>query len=147
MSHEEKRYSVAAASAVVGRYISFRRPKGVRTYQPTYRLNPKKRFDAEKIEKVLKRVVDEELFEIEYSEKIVPDLCLNLSETIRNAVKEENYDRYRTIVSVTIGQRRQQGVHIFHTFLWDHERDAFASYNYENPHLFANVVVYAVYLD
>lgn len=68
--------------------------KQVRTYQPTYRLNPKKRFDAEKIEKVLKRVVDEELFEIEYSEKIVPDLCLNLSETIRNAVKEENYDRW-----------------------------------------------------
>ncbi|CAD0203251.1 unnamed protein product [Chrysodeixis includens] len=67
--------------------------KQVRTYQPTYRLNPKKRFDAEKIEKVLKRLVDAELLEIEYSEKIVPDLCLNLSEILRNAVKEENYDR------------------------------------------------------
>lgn len=67
--------------------------KQVRTYQPTYRLNPKKRFDAEKIEKVLKRLVDAELMEIEYSEKIVPDLCLNLSEILRNAVKEENYDR------------------------------------------------------
>lgn len=69
------------------------KPKQVRIYQPTYRLNPKNRFDAEKIQKVLKRVVDAELVEIEYSEKIVPDLCLSLAETLRNAVKEENYDR------------------------------------------------------
>ncbi|KAH9643660.1 hypothetical protein HF086_006136 [Spodoptera exigua] len=67
--------------------------KQVRTYQPTYRLNPKKRFDAEKIEKILKRVVDGELIEIEYSEKVVPDLCISLADIIRNAVKEENYDR------------------------------------------------------
>lgn len=71
--------------------------KQVRTYQPTYRLNPKKLFDAEKIQKILKRVVDAELVEIEYSEKVVPDLCLNLAEMLRNAVKEENYDRYNLI--------------------------------------------------
>lgn len=55
--------------------------------------------------------------------------------------------RYRILVLVTIGQRRQQSVHMFHSFLWDHERDAFASYNYENCHLYANVVVYGIYLD
>ncbi|XP_075981381.1 dynein light chain Tctex-type 5-B-like isoform X2 [Anticarsia gemmatalis] len=121
--------------------------KQVRTYQPTYQLNARRRFDAEKIQKVLKRIVDEELAEIEYSEKVIPELTLNLCENIRNTVKEENYDRCRIIVIVSIGQRRQQGVHVFHTFLWDHERDAFASYNYENPHLFANIVVYGVYFD
>lgn len=68
--------------------------KQVRIYQPTYQLNARKRFDVEKIEKVIKRIVDDELEEIEYSEKVVPELCLTLSETIRNAVKEENYDRY-----------------------------------------------------
>lgn len=67
--------------------------KQVRTYQPTYRLNPKRRFDGDKIQKILKRLVDAELEEIEYSEKVVPDLCLSLAEILRNAVKEENYDR------------------------------------------------------
>ncbi|XP_052755796.1 dynein light chain Tctex-type 5-A-like isoform X3 [Galleria mellonella] len=121
--------------------------KEVRTYQPTYQLNPKKRFDAEQIQKILQRVVSYELNEVEYSEKQIPELCLSLAETLRNAIKEENYNRYRIIVMVSIGQRRQQSVHIFHSFLWDHERDAFATFNYENCHLFANVVVYGVYLD
>ncbi|CAK1550677.1 unnamed protein product [Leptosia nina] len=121
--------------------------KQVRTYQPTYQLKPRKPFCIEVVEKILKRIVDSELDEIEYSEKAVPDLCSSLAENIRGAVKEENYDRYRIIVLVSIGQRRQQSVHVFHTFLWDHERDGFASYNYENCHLYANVVVYGVYLD
>lgn len=69
------------------------KPKQVRTYQPTYQLNSRKRFNVERVQKMLKRIVDSELEEIEYSEKVVPDLCLSLSETIRNAVKEEKYDR------------------------------------------------------
>ncbi|CAH2984586.1 unnamed protein product [Chilo suppressalis] len=121
--------------------------KQVRIYQPTYQLNARRKFNAEKIEKILQRIIDYELAEVEYSEKTVPELTLNLAETIRNSIKEENYDRCRLIVVVTIGQRRQQGVHMFHSFLWDHERDDFASYNFENCHLFANVVVYGVYLD
>lgn len=71
--------------------------KQVRTYQPTYQLNARKRFNAEQVEKVLKRIVDDELAEIEYSEKVIPELCLTLADTIRNAVKEFNYDRYRII--------------------------------------------------
>ncbi|CAF4805805.1 unnamed protein product [Pieris macdunnoughi] len=121
--------------------------KQVRTYQPTYQLKPRKHFSTEVVGKILKRIVDSELEEIEYSEKAVPDLCSSLAENIRTAVKEESYDRYRILVLVTIGQRRQQSVHMFHSFLWDHERDAFSSYNYENCHLYANVVVYGIYLD
>lgn len=55
--------------------------------------------------------------------------------------------RYRIIVSVTIGQKRQQSVHVFHSFLWDHNRDSFAAHTFENCHIYANVVVYGVYLD
>ncbi|CAG9795688.1 unnamed protein product [Diatraea saccharalis] len=121
--------------------------KQIRIYQPTYQLNPRRRFNVEKVEKILQKTIDYELAEVEYSEKSVPELTLSLAETIRNSVKEENYDRYRIVVVVTIGQRRQQGVHIFHSFLWDYERDAFATYNFENCHIYVNVVVYGVYLD
>ncbi|XP_053615160.1 dynein light chain Tctex-type 5-like isoform X2 [Plodia interpunctella] len=121
--------------------------KQVRTYQPTYQLNSKRRFQEDDVKKILKRIVDAELEEVEYSEKELPELILGLAETIRNAIKDENYNRYRILVTVTIGQRRQQSVQIFHSFLWDHERDGFAFYNYENPHIFANVTAYGVYLD
>ncbi|CAG5048886.1 unnamed protein product [Parnassius apollo] len=122
-------------------------PKQVRIYQPTYQLNSKKHFHQENVKKILQKIVDSELKEIEYSEKIIPDLCLTLAENIRTAIKEENYDRYRIIVSVSIGQKRQQSVHVFHSFLWDHQRDAFVTHNFENCHIYANVVVYGVYLD
>lgn len=65
-----------------------------RIYQPTYQLNSRKRFNVENVEKILKRIVNSELEEVEYSEKLIPDLCLNLAENIRTAIKEENYDRY-----------------------------------------------------
>ncbi|XP_026763485.2 dynein light chain Tctex-type 5-A-like isoform X1 [Galleria mellonella] len=143
MSKEYRRFSIRSNNP----RQMINSQKLVRTYQPTYQLNPKKRFDAEQIQKILQRVVSYELNEVEYSEKQIPELCLSLAETLRNAIKEENYNRYRIIVMVSIGQRRQQSVHIFHSFLWDHERDAFATFNYENCHLFANVVVYGVYLD
>ncbi|CAG9564108.1 unnamed protein product [Danaus chrysippus] len=121
--------------------------KQVRIYQPTYQLNPKKRFNSENVEKILRRIVNSELEEVEYSEKIIPDLCITLADNIKAAIKEENYDRYRIIVAVSIGQRRQQSVNVFHSFLWDHERDAFAAHSFENCHIFANVVVYGVYFD
>lgn len=68
--------------------------KQVRTYQPTYQLNPRKRFSEEKVQKILKDLVDTELAEAEYSEKTVPELTLNLAETVKNAIKEENFNRY-----------------------------------------------------
>jgi transcription initiation factor TFIID subunit TAF12 len=70
------------------------RPKQVRTYQPTYQLNARRPFNTEKIEKLLQRVVDYELSEVEeYNEKEVPNLILNLADTVRNNIKEENCDR------------------------------------------------------
>lgn len=68
-------------------------PKQTRTYQPTYRLNPKVPFRADKVENILERIVPAELQDVEYSDKVVPELCLTLAESIKTAVKEENFDR------------------------------------------------------
>lgn len=68
--------------------------KQVRTYQPTYQLNSKKPFNEENVKKLLQQLVDAELAETEYSEKIIPELTLNLARTVRDAIKEENFNRY-----------------------------------------------------
>lgn len=67
--------------------------KQTRTHQPTYRLNPKVRFSAEKIERLLKRLVPAELEEVEYSDKCIPEICVSLSELVKQAVREYQYDR------------------------------------------------------
>lgn len=70
------------------------KPKQVRIYLPTYQLNPKKRFSTEEVEKILKNIVESELEEVQYNDKAIPELCLNLAESIRLAIKEQNYNRY-----------------------------------------------------
>ncbi|XP_045778018.1 dynein light chain Tctex-type 5-A-like isoform X2 [Maniola jurtina] len=148
MSKEyRRRISSNKISGLVNNRCGSNKQKMVRTYQPTYQLHSRKRFNIEDVEKTLQRIVTSELEEVEYSDKTAADLCLSLTENIRTAIKEENYDRYRIIVVVSIGQRRQQSVHVFHSFLWDHERDGYVSYNFENCHMFANVVVYGIYFD
>ncbi|XP_013163052.1 PREDICTED: tctex1 domain-containing protein 2-like [Papilio xuthus] len=145
MSKESKRTSLRLRDIILGRHLS--KQKLIRIYQPTYQLEPRKSFNPEDVRKILQQYIDSELQEVEYNEKVVPDLCNSLAENIRTAIKEQAYDRYRIIVSVTIGQKRQQSVHVFHSFLWDHQRDGFAAHNFENCHIYANVVVYGIYLD
>lgn len=73
-------------------------PKQIRTYQPTFQLNPRKRFNVENVEKLLKKIVDPELQEVEYNDKVVSELCISLAGTIRDAIKEEKYDRSVTFI-------------------------------------------------
>lgn len=80
--------------------LTKRLSKQVRIYQPTYQLNSRKPFHTENVQKILKRVVDSELKEVEYSEKVIPEICLSLAENIRNAIKEENFDRYVFLVEM-----------------------------------------------
>lgn len=64
-----------------------------RIYQPTYRLNPKVKFNVEKVDKMLKGLVTSELEEVEYSDKVIPEICLTLADMIKHAIKNLNYDR------------------------------------------------------
>ncbi|XP_013137547.1 PREDICTED: tctex1 domain-containing protein 2-like [Papilio polytes] len=145
MSKESKRTSLKLRDIILGRHLS--KQKLIRIYQPTYQLESRKSFNPEDVKKILQQHIDSELQEVEYNEKVIPDLCTSLAENIRTIIKEQAYDRYRIIVSVSIGQKRQQSVHVFHSFLWDHQRDGFVAHNFENCHIFANIVVYGIYLD
>lgn len=84
------------------------KPKQVRIYLPTYQLNPKVRFNIEKVGKILRNIVDAELEEVQYNDKAIPELCLNLAESIRLAIKEQNYDRYVIIhiICLSVTKRR-----------------------------------------
>lgn len=60
---------------------------------PTYRLEPKQPFNAERCEKILKSVLDTAFEEFEYTSEAADALSLDLSQTILNQVKKLNFDR------------------------------------------------------
>lgn len=75
--------------------------KQIRIYQPTYQLESRKSFNPEDVKKILQQHIDSELQEVEYNEKVIPDLCTSLAENIRTIIKEQAYDRYDFVLVVT----------------------------------------------
>ena len=55
-----------------------------------------------------------------------------LSDNIRNRLKLLNYDRYKYVVQVIIGERREQGMYFGTRTFWDSNTDNQASENFTN---------------
>jgi len=69
-----------------------------------------------------------------------------LCDTIKNRLKLLGYDRYKYVVQVLIGERREQGMHFGSRCFWDSNTDNHASDNFSNDAIFCTATVYAVYL-
>eukprot|EP01033_Poteriospumella_lacustris_P010769 gene10769-7661_t len=69
-----------------------------------------------------------------------------LADVIRNRLKNLGYDRYKFIVQVLIGERRDQGVYFGTRCFWDANTDNQASETFTNDHIFCTATSYAVYL-
>lgn len=48
---------------------------------------------------------------------------------------------------MTLGEKFMQDFKATASFLWDKDRDGFASYSYDRPDLFVIATVYAVYFE
>ncbi|XP_075168632.1 dynein light chain Tctex-type 5 isoform X2 [Haematobia irritans] len=131
------RFAVAAANKPAIRYM------------PTYRLEAMRPLNKEICEKILKSVMDATFTDsnFTYSPKTSLQFCAQVSEEIKTRIKNKNYDRYRYIVVVTIGEKLMQGYYSLVNFLWDAEKDGYLSYVVENPKFFAVATLYYLYYD
>ena len=105
-------------------------------YPITYNHNIKKKIDEKWIE-------DWEEFGDDFE---------TLSKEIVNKIKEKcrsslHIPRYKIIVQVTIGQMKDQGVCITSRCLWATATDNYASASYQNQHIWASALVFALYTD
>lgn len=55
--------------------------------------------------------------------------------------------RYKLIVVVTLGEKFMQDFKATAGFLWDKDRDDYATYSLDRPDLFLIATVYAVYFE
>lgn len=70
----------------------------------------------------------------------------SLADMIRNKLKDLGYDRYKFIVQVLIGEKREQGVRMGSRCFWDSNTDNQASDTFTNDNIFCVASAYAVYL-
>ncbi|KAK7790155.1 hypothetical protein R5R35_002626 [Gryllus longicercus] len=115
--------------------------------QNTFRLESQRPFRPERVTQLLEEVVTAELQGRAYDADECARRAVSLAGDIRARVKALDYDRYKYIVKVDIGQKLDQGVCGMATFLWDADRDNYAYFTYENMTLFACATVFAIYYD
>ncbi|XP_050072948.1 dynein light chain Tctex-type 5-like [Anopheles maculipalpis] len=117
-------------------------------FLPSYRLCSRNPFNREACEAILRDSLDKSLQGVEYSSYFAPSLCQQICEDIKSRVKELKFDRYKIIVTVTIGERYMQGLKAITQFLWDPEKDSYATCIYDaSPSLVAVGTIYAIYFD
>ena len=115
----------------------------------TYRMSPDedRRFVAMKVEYVIKDVLESRLKNARYD----PDKCSGLTKelcaTIKEKTKQLQFDRYKLIAQVILGQDTDQSVQMASRCLWNSATDNFAAATFRNSSIYAVAVVYGVYLD
>lgn len=125
--------------------VNKKKPRQV--YENTYKTEPEVRFQAGKVKAVIEDVFMRMLKDEKYDPKSCRQLVKTLTEIIKNRVKELNYNRYKIICVVNIGQLNEQGFRIGSRCCWDAKWDTFATANFTNKTLFAVASVWGVYYE
>lgn len=74
--------------------------------EPTYRMEPRQKFNPKEVELVIMDVLGQRLTGFKYSQKQSPAVAKVLSEEIKERIKKLKYDRYKIVCVVTIGDRK-----------------------------------------
>lgn len=116
-------------------------------YEPTYRMVPKRKFNSQHVHEVIKKLVDDKLDKMIYSKKWSPNLTKILCNQIKEKAKTLNYERYKMICNVTLGENKGPGIMATSRCSWDHRTDDYATYTFQSKHLYCTVVVFGVYKE
>ena len=119
-------------------------------FQPTYRMESANPFQPEMCERILKNIITKQIEArkiTKFDTKSTISVCRSLSEEILNQIKIKDFDRYKIIVVISIGEKYHQTFRQSTKFLWDAENDAIANYVYDRPDIYVIGTVYGIYYD
>lgn len=125
------------------------RQQVIEIWEPTYRMKPKdeERFVPQKVEQIIKEVMEAKLSKATYDEEQSKQLALDLCAEVKAKVKELNIPRYKIVLQSVIGAVKGQGAYIASRCLWDTDTDSYASYSVKNASLFCTLMVFGLYLE
>ncbi|ORX43756.1 hypothetical protein BCR36DRAFT_415356 [Piromyces finnis] len=130
------------------------------TFENTYQLKPMKKFSSYEVKKMLDELLqkkfvtvhqeeddDPETVYFQYETKKAQEMSKELSNEILEEVKKFEYDRYKLVVDVTIGEYTGQGVRISSRAIWDTSTDSYASSTYRYGNVFVTAIVFGCYYE
>jgi hypothetical protein len=115
--------------------------------EPTYRMEPRKKFDNQAVKDIIDSVLHSRLNGMRYSAKLTPKIGKSLSDEIKDRIKSMNIDRYKIICVLTIGQMGNQGLMLSSRCTWDDKSDSYATSSFQNQDIFCSATVYGVYRE
>jgi hypothetical protein len=117
-------------------------------YEPTFQFESKKPFDPIIVEEIMADAIENFMPRYHFENKKSARLALNMSEEIKSRVKMCNFDRYRIICHVMVGEKLMQSYIVKSGHIWDNKRDGFVSYVYDqNARFYLLATVYAIYFE
>jgi len=90
---------------------------------------------------------DPETIYFQYETKKAQDMSKQMANEILEEVKKFEYDRYKLVVDVTIGEYTGQGVRVSSRAIWDTSTDSYASSSYRHGNVFVTAIVFACYYE
>lgn len=104
------------------------------------------RFDKIEVKQLIENLVDPILDrQNEYESHQFTQLSKDLSRLIKDAMKTLNYDRYKYVIQVVLGQSTDENLMMTCRCLWDIDQDNYLSYVYSNRKIFCAVTIFALF--
>mmetsp|Transcript_5549 Transcript_5549/g.18713 ORF Transcript_5549/g.18713 Transcript_5549/m.18713 type:complete len:136 (+) Transcript_5549:641-1048(+) len=121
-------------------------------YENTYIQGPDgygegQKFRRGAVQKVVSETIRSRMEGAVYDQVRSAQVAKELSDKIKEEVKNLGYERYKLVVQVTVGQKKGQGMRIVSRCLWDTAVDSFASDYYENESVYCVAQVYGLYYE
>ncbi len=106
-----------------------------------------RKFMSYKVECIIKDVLEAKLRLVKYDPHACGRLTQQLCTLIKDKTKEFEFDRYKLVTQVLVGQDSDQSVQIATRCLWNQDTDNFAAATFRNESIFAVAIVYGLHLD
>nr|KAG5702082.1 hypothetical protein BaRGS_032331 [Batillaria attramentaria] len=118
----------------------------------TYKLEPDTRFQETKyfliqVREIITSVLKENLPEKEYEPRTMSRRCLELSDVIKERVKQLDMKRFKIVCVVFIGQITDQSMMITSRCLWNFNYDNFSTSSVKKGEYYAVGMVFATYTE
>ena len=115
--------------------------------EPTYRMEPRIRFDVKQVRDCIEDIVSARMKGFQYSPSLAGKMTKLLTEDIKERVKEFNFERYKIVCVVSVGQTKGQGLRVTSRCTWDISTDNHCTYTWTNSQVFCTATVFGLYHD
>jgi hypothetical protein len=117
-------------------------------FEPTYRMEPNKRFSPARTKVLIKAVLSSLLENYDYNVTSSPtpaEMTMKLPELIIKQVRSLDFERYKFVCLVSMGSVDDSSVSVTSRCLWDTNLDTCVTYTYTDKTYYCTVTLYGLY--